>query len=145
MLDPFYARQIYPAFLRIPHDPLSPPSQDASCLWQDPRTGRYYAFLKDRLGNNRSRMLAHSDDFRTRSEPQWNITPDHGDHAGTNFYNQSAFKLCVRTLGFPNLYDLTTQTTSARAKSPSRSSAPRREPAPRDRLEDPNESRRAQG
>ena len=69
-------------------------------------------------------MLAHSDDFRTRSEPQWNITPDHGDHAGTNFYNQSAFKLCVRTLGFPNLYDLTTQTTSARAKSPSRSSAP---------------------
>jgi hypothetical protein len=87
------------------------PSQDASCLWQDPRSGRYYAFLKDRQGNNRSRMLAHSDDFKTWSEPQWIITPDHGDHAGTNFYNQSAFTLCGRTLGFLNLYDLTTQTT----------------------------------
>ncbi|MEO7600217.1 MAG: hypothetical protein ABIV50_14880 [Opitutus sp.] len=87
------------------------PSQDASCLWQDERTGRYYAFLKDRLGNNRSRMLAQSDDFKNWSEPQWIITPDHGDHAGTNFYNQSAFTLCGRTLGFLNLYDLTTQTT----------------------------------
>ncbi len=87
------------------------PAQDASCLWQDRRTGRYYAFLKDRLGNNRSRMLAHSDDFTTWSEPQWIFTPDHGDHDGTNFYNQSAFTLSGRTLGFLNLYDLTTQTT----------------------------------
>lgn len=87
------------------------PSQDASCLWQDRRTGRYYAFLKDRQGNHRSRMLAHSDDFKTWSEPQWIFTPDHGDHAGTHFYNQSAFMLCGRTLGFLNLYDLTTQTT----------------------------------
>ena len=87
------------------------PSQDASCLWQDRRTGRYYAFLKDRQGNHRSRMLAHSDDFKTWSEPQWIFTPDHGDHAGTHFYNQSAFTLCGRTLGFLNLYDLTTQTT----------------------------------
>jgi hypothetical protein len=87
------------------------PAQDAACLWQDRRTGRYYAFLKDRLGNNRSRMLAHSDDFTTWSEPQWIFTPDHGDHAGTNFYNQSAFTLCGRTLGFLNVYDVTTQTT----------------------------------
>jgi hypothetical protein len=56
-------------------------------------------------------MLATSDDFKNWSEPQWIITPDHGDHAGTNFYNQSAFTLCGRTLGFLNLYDLTTQTT----------------------------------
>lgn len=87
------------------------PSQDASALWQDPRTRRYYAFLKDRQGNNRSRMLMHSDDFLHWSEPQWIITPDHGDHAGTNFYNQSAFVMAGRTLGFLNLYDLTTQTT----------------------------------
>lgn len=87
------------------------PAQDAASLWQDRRTGRYYAFLKDRLGNNRSRMLAHSDDFKTWSEPQWIITPDHGDNEGTNFYNQSAFVLSGRTLGFLNLYDLTTQTT----------------------------------
>lgn len=87
------------------------PSQDASSLWQDRRTGHYYAFLKDRQGNHRSRMLAQSADFRTWSEPQWIFTPDHGDHAGTNFYNQSAFTLCGRSLGFLNLYDLTTQTT----------------------------------
>jgi hypothetical protein len=87
------------------------PSQDASSIWQDQRTGHYYAFLKDRLGNNRSRMLMHSADFKNWSEPQWIITPDHGDHEGTNFYNQSTFTLCGRTLGFLNLYDLTTQTT----------------------------------
>ncbi|MSU24421.1 MAG: hypothetical protein EXS32_11430 [Opitutus sp.] len=87
------------------------PSQDASSLWQDRRTGRYHAFLKDRQGDNRSRMVVHSDDFTTWSEPQWIFTPDHGDHAGTNFYNQSAFTLGGRTLGFLNLYDLTTQTT----------------------------------
>ncbi|MBI4623032.1 MAG: hypothetical protein HY736_07405 [Verrucomicrobia bacterium] len=87
------------------------PAQDASSLWQDKRTGRYYAFLKDRQGNNRSRMLAYSDDFKNWSEPQWIFTPDHGDHDGTNFYNQAAFTLGGRTLGFLNLYDLTTQTT----------------------------------
>ena len=87
------------------------PGQDAAALWQDRRTGRYYAFLKDRIGNSRSRMLAVSDDFRKWSEPQWIITPDQGDHDGTNFYNQSAFVLSGRTLGFLNLYDLTTQTT----------------------------------
>jgi len=87
------------------------PAQDAGCLWQDRRTGRYYAFLKDRLGDNRSRMLAHSDDFKTWSEPQWIFTPDHGDNAGTNFYDQSAFVLSGRTLGFLNIYDLASQTT----------------------------------
>jgi hypothetical protein len=87
------------------------PSQDAGSLWQDPRTGRYHAFLKDRQGTNRSRMLMHSDDFTRWSEPQWIVTPDHGDHAGTNFYNQSAFVMAGRTLGFLNLYDLTTQAT----------------------------------
>ncbi len=87
------------------------PSQDASTLWQDKRTGHYYAFLKDRLGPNRSRMLMHSADFENWSEPQWMFTPDHGDHAGTNFYSQSAFTMCGRTLGFLNLYDLTTQTS----------------------------------
>lgn len=86
------------------------PSQDAESLWQDPH-GRYYAFLKDRVGDNRSRMLVHSDDFQTWTEPQWIITPDHGDHAGTNFYNQTAFTMAGRTLGFLNLYDLTSQTT----------------------------------
>lgn len=87
------------------------PSQDASALWQDRHTGRYHAFLKDRQGENRSRLVVPSDDFKTWSEPQWIFTPDHGDHAGTNFYNQSAFMLGGRTLGFLNLYDLTTQTT----------------------------------
>ncbi len=87
------------------------PGQDASCLWQDRRTGRYYAFLKDRLGSSRSRMIASSDDFQHWTEPQWIMTPDHGDHEGTNFYNQSAFILSGRTLGFLNLYDVTTQTT----------------------------------
>lgn len=87
------------------------PSQDASSLWQDPRTGRYFAFLKDRLGGNRSRMLTYSDDFKQWSEPQWIFTPDHGDNAGTNFYNQCAFVLCGRTLGFLNIYDLASQTT----------------------------------
>jgi hypothetical protein len=87
------------------------PSQDACCLWQDPQTGRYLAFLKDRRGNARSRMIVHSDDFVHWSEPQWLFTPDHGDHDGTNFYNQSAFRMCGRALGFLNLYDLTSQTT----------------------------------
>ena len=87
------------------------PSQDASSLWQDRLTGRYYAFLKDRHGPNRSRMLTFSDDFRNWSEPQWIFTPDHGDNEGTNFYNQSAFQMSGRTLGFLNLYDLTTQST----------------------------------
>ena len=87
------------------------PTQDAECLWQDPRTGRYYAFLKERLGPNRSRMLSTSDDFEAWSEPQWIITPDHGDNQGTNFYNQTAFTMAGRTLGFLNVYDLTTQTS----------------------------------
>lgn len=87
------------------------PAQDASAIWQDKRTGHYYAFLKDRQAGNRSRMLMHSADFTHWSEPQWIFTPDHGDHSGTNFYNQSAFVLGGRTLGFLNLYDLTTQTT----------------------------------
>lgn len=87
------------------------PSQDASTLWQDKRTGHYYAFLKDRSGRNRSRMLMHSADFKNWSEPQWMFTPDPGDHAGTNFYSQSAFAMSGHTLGFLNLYDLTTQTT----------------------------------
>lgn len=86
------------------------PAQDAGSLWQDP-AGRYYAFLKDRLGDQRSRLLMHSDDFKTWSEPQWVITPDHGDNAGTNFYNQTAFTMAGRTLGFLNLYDVTSQTT----------------------------------
>jgi len=87
------------------------PAQDADSLWQDKQTGRYYAFLKDRLGNNRSRVLMHSSDFTNWSEPQWMFTPDHGDHEGTNFYNQSAFSMAGRTLGFLNVYDVTTQTT----------------------------------
>ena len=87
------------------------PSQDASTLWQDKSTGHYYAFLKDRVGSNRSRMLMHSADFENWSEPEWMFIPDHGDHAGTNFYSQSAFPMSGRTLGFLNLYDLTTQTT----------------------------------
>ncbi len=87
------------------------PAQDASTLWQDKRTGHYYAFLKDRAGNHRSRVLMHSTDFKNWSEPRWIFTPDHGDHAGTNFYSQSAFVLNGHALGFLNLYDLTTQTT----------------------------------
>ena len=87
------------------------PTQDAECLWQDRSTGRYYAFLKDRMGNNRSRMLCTSDDFDEWSEPQWVITPDHGDHQGTNFYNQTAFTMAGRALGFLNVYDVTTQTS----------------------------------
>ena len=87
------------------------PTQDAECLWQDRRSGRYYAFLKDRVGSNRSRMLSISDDFDEWSEPQWIITPDHGDHQGTNFYNQTAFTMAGRALGFLNVYDVTTQTS----------------------------------
>ena len=87
------------------------PTQDAECLWQDRTTGRYYAFLKDRAGRNRSRMLSTSDDFEQWSEPQWIITPDHGDNQGTNFYNQSAFSMAGRALGFLNVYDVTTQTS----------------------------------
>ena len=87
------------------------PTQDAECLWQDRRTGRYYAFLKDRAGDNRSRMLCHSDDFREWSEPQWIFTPDHGDNEGTNFYNQTAFTMAGRSLGFLSVYDVTTQTS----------------------------------
>ncbi len=87
------------------------PTQDAECLWQDRRNGRYYAFLKDRVGSNRSRMLCYSDDFNEWSEPWWIITPDHGDNQGTNFYNQTAFTMAGRTLGFLNVYDITTQTS----------------------------------
>lgn len=87
------------------------PSQDAESLWQDPQTGRYFAFLKDRSAENRSRLVVHSDDFQNWSEPQWILTPDHGDHRGTNFYNQSVFSMAGATLGFLNVYDLTTQTS----------------------------------
>jgi hypothetical protein len=87
------------------------PTQDAECLWQDRRTGRYYAFLKDRIGKSRSRALCTSEDFETWSEPQWVFTPDHGDNEGTNFYNQCAFIMADRALGFLNVYDLTTQTS----------------------------------
>jgi hypothetical protein len=56
-------------------------------------------------------MLSYSEDFREWSEPRWIITPDHGDNAGTNFYNQNAFRLCGRILGFLNVYDVSTQTS----------------------------------
>ena len=68
-------------------------------------------FLKDRLGSNRSRMLSTSDDFDEWSEPQWIITPDHGDNQGTNFYSQTTFTMSGRTLEFLNVYDVTTQTS----------------------------------
>ena len=87
------------------------PTQDAECLWQDKRSERFYAFLKDRRGANRSRMLSYSDDFTNWSEPRWIITPDHGDHAGTNFYNQTAFVMAGQILGFLSVYDTTTQTS----------------------------------
>ncbi len=86
------------------------PSQDAESLWQDPKSGHYYAFLKDRSGDNRSRLVVHSKDFQHWNEPQWIFTPDHGDHRGTNFYNQSVFSMAGSTLGFLNVYDVTTQT-----------------------------------
>lgn len=87
------------------------PTQDAECLWRDRATGRYYAFLKDRVGANRSRMLSTSDDFERWSEPHWIITPGHGDDRGTNFYNQTAFRMADRILGFLSVYDLATQTS----------------------------------
>ena len=87
------------------------PTQDAECLWQDRRSGRYYAFLKDRVGHNRSRLLCTSEDFVEWSDPQWVFTPDHGDSEGTNFYNQTAFTMAGRTLGFLNVYDVATQTS----------------------------------
>ena len=87
------------------------PTQDAECLWRDRQSGRYYAFLKDRVGPNRSRMLSWSDDFEHWSEPHWIITPDHGDDRGTNFYNQTAFRMAGRILGFLNVYDVSTQTS----------------------------------
>jgi hypothetical protein len=87
------------------------PTQDAECLWQDENSGRYFAFLKDRIGSNRSRLMSYSDDFDNWSEPRWIVTPDHGDHAGTNFYNQTAFTMCDRILGFLNVYDVATQTS----------------------------------
>ena len=87
------------------------PTQDAECLWQDRRNGRYYAFFKDRVGKNRSRMVSWSEDFEQWSEPQWIFTPDHGDNEGTNFYNQCAFVMAGQTLGFLNVYDVTTQTS----------------------------------
>ena len=85
------------------------PTQDAECLWYDPIHRRYLAFLKERYGENRIRMLSHSSDCITWSEPHVLFKPDAGDNKGTNFYQQSAFTLSGRCMGFLNVYDVTTQ------------------------------------
>jgi hypothetical protein len=85
------------------------PTQDAECLWYDPIHRRYLAFLKERYGENRIRMLSYSTDCREWSEPHIIFKPDSGDNKGTNFYQQSAFTLSGRCMGFLNVYDMTTQ------------------------------------
>ena len=85
------------------------PTQDAECLWYDPIHERYSAFLKDRYGANRIRMIMHSDDCVHWSEPSVLFKPDAGDDKGTNFYQQSAFIMNDRCLGFLNVFDVTTQ------------------------------------
>ena len=85
------------------------PTQDAECLWYDPLHKRYLAFLKDRYGQNRIRMIAHSADCLEWSEPSVLFKPDAGDDKGTNFYQQSAFTMSDRCMGFLNVYDMTTQ------------------------------------
>ena len=85
------------------------PSQDAECLWYDPIHKRYLAFLKERYGEQRIRMLSYSTDCETWTEPHVVFQPDAGDNKGTNFYQQSAFTFCGRCMGFLNVYDVTTQ------------------------------------
>lgn len=87
------------------------PSQDAECLWYDPLHKRYSAFLKERYGENRIRMIMHSPDCLEWSEPSVLFKPDAGDNKGTNFYQQSAFTMSDRCLGFLNVFDVTTQMT----------------------------------
>ena len=79
------------------------PTQDAECLWYDPIHQRYLAFLKDRYGENRIRMITHSNDCLTWSEPSVLFKPDAGDDKGTNFYQQTAFAMNDRCLGFLNI------------------------------------------
>ena len=85
------------------------PTQDAECLWYDSIHKRYVVFLKDRYGENRIRMMSHSTDCRQWTEPHVLFKPDAGDNKGTNFYQQSAFTLSGRCLGFLNVFDVTTQ------------------------------------
>ena len=54
-------------------------------------------------------MITHSNDCLTWSEPSVLFKPDAGDDKGTNFYQQTAFAMNDRCLGFLNIFDVTTQ------------------------------------
>ena len=85
------------------------PSQDAECLWYDRIHRRYVVFMKDRYGEHRIRMISYSTDCNQWSEPHVLFKPDAGDNKATNFYQQSAFTLSGRCMGFLNVYDVTSQ------------------------------------
>ncbi|MAE67079.1 MAG: hypothetical protein CMJ18_22695 [Phycisphaeraceae bacterium] len=87
------------------------PSQDAECLWYDRIHKRYVAFLKERCGEQRIRMMSVSTDCESWTEPHVLFAPDTGDDKGTNFYQQSAFIMNGRCLGFVNIFDVTSQSS----------------------------------
>ena len=65
--------------------------------------------MKDRYGEHRIRLMSTSADCNEWSEPHVLFKPDAGDNKGTNFYQQSAFTLSGRCMGFLNVFDVTSQ------------------------------------
>jgi hypothetical protein len=93
-----------------PHPVL--PSQDTPSLWKDPKTGRYTAYLKDRVSGRRSRLVSYSDDFINWSEPVICIVPDISDSEITNYYSQAVFSDFGHDMSIVSVFDLATQTTA---------------------------------
>ena len=54
-------------------------------------------------------MMSYSADCEHWTEPHVLCAPDAGDDKGTNFYQQSAFIMSGRCLGFANIFDVTSQ------------------------------------
>lgn len=85
------------------------PSQDTPGLWHDRQRGVYVAFLKERIRNQRARMISESTDFETWSTPSLHLAPDAGDRPTVEYYSQGAFAHHGHNLGFLTRYDLVTQ------------------------------------
>jgi hypothetical protein len=67
------------------------PVRDTMSLMQDPRTGRYVAFVKEQVAGKRARFLSESSDFVHWSEPQPMLAADERDPESVELYANTGF------------------------------------------------------
>lgn len=67
------------------------PVRDTMSLMQDPRTGKYIAFVKEQVAGKRARFLSESGDFLHWSDPRPMLVADDRDPEGVELYANTGF------------------------------------------------------